>query len=303
MNMRISVVQMCPGHDKAKNIAQAGHLIESASVDGFDLVSLPEMWSCLGGDRSQKFAEAEELPAPGSGAPGGAAYAFLRDTAIQLGAVVHGGSIGERGTGSDNGRLFNTTLVFDARGHEIARYRKIHLFDITTPDGKGYRESSVYGAGHEVKTYQASGMTVGCAICYDLRFSELFLALRQSGVELIFLPSAFTVPTGQAHWEVLIRARAIETQCWIAAPATWGEHLDAKGEPRVTFGHSIICDPWGRVVAEMKDGIGSISAVIDSAATAKIRRDMPVLEHRAARPAMDLNDAGCAKRAVQGRVT
>lgn len=300
MNMRISVVQMCPGHDKARNIAQAGQLIEAAFVDRFDIVSLPEMWSCLGGDRGQKFAEAEELPVPGSGAPGGAAYRFLRDTAVQLGAIVHGGSIGERGTGADAGRLFNTTLVFDAKGHEIARYRKIHLFDITTPDGMGYRESSTYGAGNEIVTYQASDMTVGCAICYDLRFSELFLALRHAGTELIFLPSAFTVPTGQAHWEVLIRARAIETQSWIAAPATWGEHLDAKGEPRVTFGHSIICDPWGRVVAEMKDGTGSISAVIDRTATAKIRCDMPVLQHRAARPTMALIDAGRAKQAEQG---
>ena len=299
--MRVSVVQMCPGHDKASNIEQAGRLIEAASEDGFDIVGLPEMWSCLGGNRSLKFEEAEELPAPDSGAPGGTAYSFLRDIAIRLGAIVHGGSIGERGTGADAGRLFNTTLVFDAHGREIARYRKIHLFDITTPDGMGYRESSTYGAGHEVVTYPASGMTVGCAICYDLRFPELFLALRHNGAELIFLPSAFTVPTGRAHWEVLIRARAIETQSWIAAPATWGEHQDAKGETRVTFGHSMICDPWGRVVAEMPDGIGVIHAMIDRAATAKIRRDMPVLEHRAARLPIAFLDADRAKPPKPGR--
>lgn len=286
--MRVSVVQMCPGHDKASNIAQASSLIDAASADGFDIVCLPEMWSCLGGNRSLKFEEAEALPLPGSDAPPGPAYSFLRDTAVRLGATVHGGSIGERGQGENAGRLFNTTLVFDAKGREIARYRKIHLFDITTPDGQGYRESATYAAGDQIVTYSAFDTTIGCAICYDLRFPELFLALRHNGAELIFLPSAFTVPTGRAHWDVLIRARAIETQCWIAAPATWGEHQDAKGGTRVTFGHSLICNPWGEVVAQMQDGIGSINAVIDRAATAKIRRDMPVMEHRAARAPLAL---------------
>jgi nitrilase len=283
--MRVSVVQMCPGSSKAANIAQAGELIASAAAEKPDLVSLPEMWSCLGGNRALKFEEAEELPAFGSGATGGAAYEFLRGTARGLGITVHGGSIGERGVGADAGRLFNTTVAFDSDGHELARYRKIHLFDITTPDGTGYRESATYGGGHEIVTYQTGSLPVGCAICYDLRFAELFLALRQKGADLVFLPSAFTVPTGRAHWEVLIRARAIETQCWMAAPATCGEHIDAKGEARATYGHSLICDPWGNVVASCGEGIGWASAVIDPALTAKIRRDMPVLEHRAARSA------------------
>jgi predicted amidohydrolase len=284
--MRVSVIQMCPGHDKAANIAQAGQLIAQAAAERPDFVSLPEMWSCLGGNRDVKFAEAETLPPFGSGAEGGAAYEFLRATARRLGVTVHGGSIGERGLGEDAGRLFNTNVAFDANGVELARYRKIHLFDITTPDGTGYRESATYGAGQELVTYQSGALKVGCAICYDVRFAELFLSLRRAGAELIFLPAAFTVPTGRAHWEVLIRARAIETQSWIAAPATWGEHLDAKGEARATYGHSLICDPWGRVVAEVPDGIGFASAEIDQAVTAKIRRDMPVLEHRDARHAL-----------------
>ncbi len=281
--MRVSVIQMCPGHDKAANIAQAEHLIGLAAAKQPDIVSLPEMWSCLGGGRAVKFEEAEALPPIGSGTSGGAAYEFLRSVARRHGIAVHGGSIGERGQGADAGRLFNTTVAFDCNGVETARYRKIHLFDITTPDGTGYRESATYGAGQEIVTYVTGDLHIGCAICYDLRFAELFLELRKAGAELIFLPSAFTVPTGRAHWEVLIRARAIENQCWIAAPATWGEHLDAKGDARATYGHSLICDPWGRVVAEVPDGMGWASAVIDSTATAKIRRDMPVLEHRAAR--------------------
>ena len=175
-------------------------------------------------------------------------------------------------------------MVFDPRGVEVARYRKIHLFDITTPDGQGYRESANYGGGDAIVAFDAGGLRVGCAICYDLRFPELFLALRRAGAELIFLPSAFTVPTGRDHWEVLIRARAIETQCWIAAAATWGQHRDGAGQVRLTFGRSLVCDPWGQVVTTVSDGVGWTTARIDAAITARVRRDMPVLEHR--RPAI-----------------
>ena len=164
-------------------------------------------------------------------------------------------------------KLFNTTVVFDPDGQEIARYRKMHLFDIIAPDGTGYRESATYGAGDEVVTYEADGVKVGCAICYDLRFPDLFWTLRQHGAELIFLPSAFTLATGKDHWEALIRGRAIETQCWFAAPATRGKHLEGKGEPRFTYGHSLVCDPWGHVVAQVSDGVGWATARIDRAVT------------------------------------
>ena len=275
--MRVSVVQMSPGQDKAANIAQAAQLIDAAvAVDRPDIVSLPEIWTCLGGTRAVKFEQAEALPPPGSGAAGGPAYEFLRGIARRHGVHLHGGSVGER----DGDRLFNATVAFGPDGEELARYRKVHLFDITTPDGAGYRESDTYGAGEAVVTYEAADVRVGCAICYDVRFPEMFLALRRAGAELVFLPAAFTVPTGRDHWETLIRARAIETQCWFAAPATWGRHLDADGKPRPTYGHSLICDPWGCVVAQVPDGIGWATARIDPAVTARVRRDMPVLDHR-----------------------
>ncbi len=276
--MRVSVVQMNPGGDKHDNIAQARQLIEQAvSADRPDIVSLPEMWTCLGGTRAGRFEQAETLPARGSNEPGGPAYEFLRDAARAAHVHVHGGSMGESG----GDKLFNTTVVFDPDGAEIARYRKIHLFDITAPDGTGYRESNTYGSGDEVVTYEACGMTVGAAICYDLRFPEMFLALRRAGAEVIFLPSAFTLQTGRDHWEPLIRARAIETQCWMAAPATWGRHVEgAKSEPRFTYGHSMICDPWGHLVAQVSDGTGWATARIDRRVTERVRRDMPVLEHR-----------------------
>ena len=262
--MRVSVVQMNAGSDKMANIDQARALIESAvAADRPDIVSLPEVWSCMGGDRDGKFRQAEDLPPPGSNLPGGAAYEFLRSTAREKRIHIHGGSIAERG----GERLFNTTVVFNPEGAEIARYRKIHLFDISTPDGQVFGESRTYGPGNEVVTYEANGVKVGCAICYDLRFPELFLKLRQAGAEVIFLPSAFTLQTGKDHWETLIRARAIETQCWIAAPAMYGPHKEGNGETRATYGHSLVVDPWGHVVSKVSDGTGWATARIDPGLT------------------------------------
>jgi deaminated glutathione amidase len=275
--MRVTVVQMNPGASKADNIAQASHLIEQAvEEDKPDIVSLPEVWDSLGGDRTVRNANAETLPAKGSNEPGGEAYEFMRETARRHKVTMHGGSIIEQGPE----KLFNTTVVFNPDGTELARYRKMHLFDITAPDGTGYKESNTYGAGDEVVTYQAGGITVGCAICYDIRFPDLFWKLREQGADLIFLPSAFTLATGKDHWEALIRARAIETQCWFAAPATWGKHLEGKGEARFTYGHSMIADPWGHTVAKVSDGTGWATARLDPKVTTRVRRDMPVLEHR-----------------------
>ena len=186
--MRISVMQMNPGAVKADNIAQARRLIEGAvEQDRPNVVSLPEVWDSLGGDRTTRTANAETLPAPGSNEPGGEAYEFLRDTARTHRLHVHGGSIIEQGPE----KLFNTTVVFDPDGKEIARYRKMHLFDITAPDGTGYRESNSYGAGNDVVVYEADGVKVGCAICYDVRFPDLFWKLREQGAEVIF----FQVPS------------------------------------------------------------------------------------------------------------
>lgn len=275
--MRVSVIQMNPGQDKQANIARARSLIGAAvEADRPGIVCLPEMWTCLGGDRARKLSQSETLPPPGSEASGDSAYAFLREAARAHGIHVHGGSLCER----DGDTLYNTTVAFGPDGAELARYRKIHLFDITAPSGLTYGESQTYGAGEALVTYKAGEVTVGCAVCYDLRFPELFLALRRAGADLVFLPSAFTVETGKDHWETLLRARAIETQCWFAASATWGRHEDAAGGARFTYGHSLVCDPWGHVVARASDGAGFATARIDPALTERVRRDMPLLEHR-----------------------
>lgn len=276
--MRVSVIQMNQGSDKAANIAQARGLIEAAlAADRPAMVSLPETWTNLGGGREARQAAAERLPEPG--ATGGEAYEFLRAVAHANRVHVHGGSIIERGQGGADSKLFNTTLVFDPEGREIARYRKIHLFDITGPDGTGYRESALYGAGEALVTFDAGGTRFGCTICYDMRFPEQFLALRRAGAEAILIPSNFTLMTGKDHWEVLLRARAIESQCWIIAAASSGSY-EERGATRQVYGHSLIADPWGHVVARCSDGIGFATARLDGAVTARVRRDMPVLDHR-----------------------
>ncbi|WP_428377476.1 carbon-nitrogen hydrolase family protein [Lichenicoccus sp.] len=275
--MRISVIQMSPTSDKDQNIAEASRLIRAAAeADRPDLVVLPEMWSCLGGTQAIKFQAAEDLPDPRTGSPGGPAYRAMQALARETGSTLHAGSIGER----SGERISNTSLVFGPDGRELARYRKIHLFDVVTPSGEGYRESDTYRPGDAVITVQVGSVRAGLAICYDLRFGELFLRLRREGAELIILPAAFTAETGAAHWKTLLRARAIETQCWLAASATCGRHLDATGAPRMTYGHSMLIDPWGTVVAQAADGPGWATGTLVAARTASVRAGIPVLDHR-----------------------
>lgn len=279
--MRISVIQMSPGSNKAENILTARGLIDTCVVqDRPDLVVLPEIWTCLGGDRRTKFAAAEALPGLGSGDRGGDAFQFLQEAAIAHGIYLHGGSIGEL-VGE---KLLNTSLMFGPGGQLLARYSKIHLFDITTPSGAGYRESDTYLPGTSVTTVPIRGhfgeFRLGLAICYDIRFGELFHRLRADGADVILLPAAFTTETGEAHWETLLRARAIETQCWLAAAATTGQHVDAYGNSRSTYGHSMVVDPWGTVTAQAPNGTGWATGTIDRERTARIRTDMPVMDHR-----------------------
>ncbi len=277
MCLRISLIQMSPSHDKRENIAQARLLISNAiEADRPDLVVLPEMWSCLGGDRHAKFNAAETLPKQDQLGDAGEAYTVLQGVARKFRVHVHGGSIGER----CGDRLSNTSLVFGPDGRELARYRKLHLFDIVTPSGAGYRESDTYVPGDLVVTAKVGPVTAGLAICYDIRFAELFLQLRRLGAQLILLPAAFTAETGEAHWETLLRARAIETQCWLAAAATCGQHIDGGGTARTTYGHSMLIDPWGTIVARASHGPGWVSGTMDPSYTEKVRSGIPVLEHR-----------------------
>jgi len=269
--MKIALIQMNSVADKAANLAQARRLIEEACAqERPDWIGLPEVFDFLGGTREEKLAASEVLRA-------GPAYALAAELAAKHGVFIHAGSFLERNAGGDG--LSNTTVVFDRQGREIALYRKIHMFDVVTPDGAAYRESALFTPGTELATYEAEGLKFGCAICYDLRFPALFQALASRGVDAFVLPAAFTLLTGKDHWEVLCRARAIETQSYFLAPAQIGPHR-IKDEIRHTYGHSLVCDPWGHVLAKASDAPGFVCARLDRALVEKTRAANPVASQR-----------------------
>ncbi len=269
--MKVSLIQMNSISNKAANIGAAEALIERAArEDRPDWVLLPEFFDWAGGFRGDKQTNAETFP-------DGPAYSMVRAQAKKHGIFVHAGSIMERIEGEE--RIHNTSVVFNREGEEIARYRKIHLFDVTTPDGTDYKESQTVKAGDRVVTYDCEGVTIGCSICYDLRFPDLFQALAEKGAQVIALPAAFTLQTGKDHWEVLLRARAIETETYVCASAQTGS-FTVGNEQRYTYGHSLVADPWGHVIAKASDGVGIVSARIDLGQVERARRLIPVAEHR-----------------------
>jgi deaminated glutathione amidase len=269
--MKVSLVQMNSINDKAANIAQARALIERAvAEESPDWVLLPEQFDWAGGVKVDKARNAETLP-------GGPAYAMAQELAARHGIFLHAGSFMEKIEGDE--RIHNTSVVFDREGREIARYRKIHLFDVTAPDGVSYKESATVKPGDLVVTYDCEGVKVGCTICYDLRFPGLFQALADRGAEMIAVPSAFTQQTGKDHWEVLLRARAIETETYICAAAQTGT-FTVNNETRATYGHSLVADPWGLVVAKASDGVGVVSTRLDMALVKRVRKMIPVAQHK-----------------------
>lgn len=267
--MKVALVQMNAGADRAANIERARRLIDGAvREEQPDLVLLPECFAFYGGSREQQIASAEPCP-------GGDAYAMLRDAAIRHRVFIHAGSLNERATDA----IHNTSVVFDRAGREVARYRKIHMFSITTPDGVAYDEAWLYGPGSEIVTYDLDGVTVGCTICYDLRFPELFKALVDRGAKVIAVPAAFTLQTGKEHWEPLLRARAIETQCFILAPAMEGAY-EEDGATHHTYGHSMVVEPWGAVIARRALGDGIVAARLDMADVDAARSRIQLASHR-----------------------
>ncbi|RMF11215.1 MAG: carbon-nitrogen hydrolase family protein [Alphaproteobacteria bacterium] len=261
--MKVAVLQTNGGGPKPENVDAAFALMERVVADEApDFIALPENFPLYTTDAGVMADHAEPMP-------GGPTYERLRSFARDKGVVLHAGSMSERA----NGKPFNTTVVFDQTGKEIARYRKIHRFDITAPDGTEYFESHVVGAGRKVVTYENRGLTFGCAICFDLRFGELFFRLSQAGADVIVIPSAFTYATGRAHWETLIRARAIEFQCYMLAPNQTGTFDDGK---KRNWGHSMIVDPWGEVLASLDEHPGYITATIDKSKVDKVRTRIPV---------------------------
>ena len=261
----VAVVQMNVRDDKAANVRTALELIDRAAGTGARLICLPEVWTFMGDDDGTR-ANAEPIPGPVTDQ--------LAARARQHGVYLHAGSILERVEGDP--RVRNTTVVIAPSGEIVARYRKIHMFDITLDGGEAYRESAVVAPGDEVVTFDMDGVTVGLAICYDLRFPELFRILALRGAEIIVLPAAFTMTTGKDHWEVLIRARAIENQVFMIAPGQHGTYDDKHW----CYGRSTIVDPWGVVLATAPDPDTVITATLDRERLAAVRRQIPSLANR-----------------------
>jgi predicted amidohydrolase len=268
--MRVAVCQMNAGADDVEaNVATAERLLHEAADGGADLAALPEVFHYYGGTvRARELAE----PIPGPITDRLAAIARER------GMWVLGGSIGERD--QDGTHVFNTSTLFDPLGELVALYRKIHLFDVELYGQPPLRESALYAAGDELVAQQIDGARVGMSICYDLRFPELYRGLMVLGAQVLTVPSAFTAITGEAHWEVLLRARAIEDQCFVVAPAQWGPWGPPE-DGRRTYGNSMIVDPWGRILTRAPgEGDGVWFADLDMGELRRIRETLPVLRHR-----------------------
>jgi predicted amidohydrolase len=240
--------------------------VRRARDAGADLIMTPEVSDMMEPKRALRLEKAREEAAHPM-------LAAFRDLARETGAWLLLGSIVVRLPGEE--RQANRSVLIAPDGAIVRRYDKIHMFDVELPGGESYRESNAFRPGEAAALADLPWGVLGMTVCYDMRFPQLYRALAQGGADFLSVPSAFTVPTGRAHWHVLLRARAIETGCFVFAPAQWGEHA----EGRKTYGHSLIVAPWGEVLAEAEDGVGFITAAIDPAKVAEARRAVPSLRH------------------------
>ena len=266
-------VQFTSARDYEPNIRVVSDLIRRARDAGADFVMTPEntgLTEPVSKLRREKARGEADHPA----------LAALREVTRETGAWLLIGSLavdltGEPGTAEGERRLANRSYLIDPAGAIVARYDKIHMFDVDLAGGESYRESNAFRPGNQTVLAETPWGVLGMTVCYDLRLPHLYRALAQAGADFLAIPSAFTVPTGRAHWHVLLRARAIENGCFVFAPAQWGEHA----EGRRTYGHSLIVDPWGEVLADAGKGVGIVSARIDRAVIGKARRMVPSLQH------------------------
>jgi predicted amidohydrolase len=265
MKFLASAVQMLASDDKTANLKEAQRWIRHAAVQGARVVVLPEVFIWRGNKKFEREF-AEPIPGPTSTA--------MAELARELGIYLLAGSILEATSASD--KAYNTSLLFDPAGALLASYRKIHLFDVDLANGVSLRESETRAHGGDIVVAQTEFGTMGLSVCYDLRFPELYRGHADQGADLIFVPSAFTAFTGQAHWEALLRARAIENQVYVIAADQFGK----SAKSFECHGHSMIVDPWGKILAELADGPGVIAAEIDLEYLAKVRAELPALKHR-----------------------
>jgi deaminated glutathione amidase len=266
--MKVAALQMTSGPDVAANLAQAGTLLEEAARGGAQLAVLPENFSFMGLKDADKRAVAEPDGA-------GPVQNFLAASARRWKLWIVGGTTPLQG-GAD-GRVAAASLVYDADGRRVARYDKIHLFDVDLPGrAESYRESAHVAPGATAAVLDTPVGRLGLSVCYDVRFPELYRHLSAAGAQLLSVPSAFTAPTGRAHWETLLRARAIENLCYVIAPAQSGIHPSG----RETYGDSMIVDYWGRILSRVPRGRGCAVAEVDLARQTAVRAGFPALAHR-----------------------
>jgi len=264
----VAAIQMTSSHVVADNLAAAGKLLREAKDLGCDIACLPENFAFIGLRDADKLQVAE---ADGEGA----VQSFLSTAARDLKMWILGGTIVIRG--GDGRRVANTSLLIDAAGKRVARYDKIHLFDVTIPGrDEQYRESTHVAPGSDMVIADTPVGKLGLSVCYDMRFPELYRELVSRGAEWLAMPAAFTVPTGRAHWETLLRARAIENLCYVVAPAQSGTHSSG----RETYGDSLIVDYWGQILSRLAKGPGVITAEIDLVKQAETRARFPALDNR-----------------------
>ncbi|HQY69461.1 MAG TPA: carbon-nitrogen hydrolase family protein [Pseudomonadales bacterium] len=267
--MRVAAVQMVSGEDIGHNLERARALIATAASGGARLVVLPEAFACYGSADAGALAGAERDSA-------GPLRSFLAATAREHGILLVGGTIPVAGE-APGARPHAACFLYAEDGSELARYDKIHLFDVDLPDAqRRYRESDSYAPGERLVCAPTACGMLGLGVCYDLRFPEMFRALGQRGMDVLALPSAFTRLTGEAHWHVLLRARAIENQVYVIAPDQGGRH----SATRETWGGSVIIDPWGRVLASAASGEAVIAAEVDAAVLRDARERLPVRAHQ-----------------------
>jgi predicted amidohydrolase len=259
-----AAIQMSSTPDKEENRERAEALIREAVSAGAELVALPELWSCHGLEKVYR-ENAEPVPGPTT--------EFLGDLARELGMYLLGGSILEGEPSAE--RLSNTSTFFDPSGEMTAVYQKLHLFDVKVSD-REYLESANIAPGKEIVTAKAGAATLGLSVCYDVRFPELYRLLALRGAEILAVPAAFTLQTGKDHWEILLRARAVENQAFVVAPAQWGR----KADGRWTYGRSTIVDPWGTVLATCPDRDGYALATLDLDYLDRFRTEFPALANR-----------------------
>lgn len=271
--MRAGLIQLCSGDDPPTNLTTTETLVREAAAGGATLIVTPECTNIVTLDRKRQH----RLLARESDDP---SLARLGEVAAELGVWLVIGSLLLKGDDVADGRFVNRCLVIGPDGTVRARYDKIHMFDVDLPGGETYRESAAYRPGSAAVVIDAADARLGISICYDLRFPALYRDLARAGACILTIPAAFTVPTGRAHWEVLLRARAIENGCFVLAPAQSGTHpVSDDGRARLTYGHSMAVGPWGEVLANAGDPVGVTLIDLDLSAVAEARRKVPSIDH------------------------